>query len=79
VWHIGRVSYCKLEDVGLLPGSAAFETIQLCQKSSTFGKVIQKVQYLLHNCLFSTPFNFGPAPLVQGVGTFQLTLFTVYC
>ncbi len=42
VWRSGRVSDCKPEILGSRPGSAAFETFQLCRRSSTFVKVCRK-------------------------------------
>ena len=34
MWRIGGVSDGKLADLGLLPGGVAFETFQLCRRSS---------------------------------------------
>jgi hypothetical protein len=42
VWRSGRVSDCNPENLGSRPGSAAFETFQLCRRSLTFVKVCQK-------------------------------------
>ncbi len=42
MWRSGRVSDCKPESLGSLPGSAAFENFQLCRRSSTFVKGCQK-------------------------------------
>ncbi len=42
MWRSGRVSDCKPGSLGSRPGCAAFDTFQLCRRSSTFVKGCQK-------------------------------------
>ncbi len=42
MWRSGIVVECKPEELGSLPGGVTFVTIQLCRRSSTFVKNLNK-------------------------------------
>jgi hypothetical protein len=73
VWRSGRVADCKPESLGLHPGSAAFETFQLCRKSSIF---IVKFSAGMSETFFDTCVNWSCVTRC-GCRTTSSTLFTV--
>jgi hypothetical protein len=73
VWRSGRVSDCKPESLGSCPSSAAFETFQLCRKSSIF---IVKFSAGMSENFFDTCVNWSCVTRC-GCRTTSSTLFTV--
>ncbi len=84
MWRSGRVSDGKPEILGWRPGSAAFETLQLCRRSSTFVKVCRKSSIFLvkfsagmSETFFDTCVNWSCVTRC-GCRTTSSSLFTVY-
>jgi hypothetical protein len=80
----GRVSDCKPDNLGSRPGSAAFETFQLCRSSSTFVKCCQKSSIFIvkfssgmSETFFDTCVNWSCVTRCR-CRTTSSTLFTVY-
>ena len=83
VWRSGRVSDCKPESLASRPGTAAFETFQLCRRSSTFVKGCQKSSIFIvkfssgmSETFFDTCVNWSCVTRC-GCRTTSSTLFTV--
>jgi hypothetical protein len=83
-WRRGRVLESKSENLGSRPGDVTLETIQFCQRSSTFVKVCQKSSIFIvkfssgmSETFFNTWVNWSCVTRC-GCRTTLSTLFTVY-